>query len=253
MARPIEDPTVTSKPGPGGLPENVTTHPAFGQIGASRVSGRTNLYDSDFSHNAYMTISIRRSELHRNLANDWHYGREELIEVALSEAQWATFVSSANIGSGVPCTIEHLRGEVIPGLPAPASRVKQFGDEVRKRGADSIEALDKLAAEIDGLGLSRAKADKLKEVVRAARSAFTSSIPYIAEQFDEHSEKTVERAKAEIHGYMTGVLTRSGLAALGAELPLQIEGSPLSAHPGESFGVSQDDIDILPHTEERVR
>jgi hypothetical protein len=100
MKPAIEDPVSAPTRGPGGMDEMTTTHPAFGQIGASRVSGHIQLYDSDFHHNAYMTISIRRSELHRSLNRDWHYGRDELIEVALSEAQWATFVSAPNIGSG---------------------------------------------------------------------------------------------------------------------------------------------------------
>lgn len=205
------------------MDQSVTRHPAFALIGASRVSGRTNLYASDFAHNAYMTISIRRSQLNRNLSNDWHFGREELIEVALSEAQWATFVSSPNVGSGVPCTLQHLKGEQIPGLPDPIPRAHHFGAEVRKRSADSIKALNDLAEAIDALGLSKVKADAAKEYVRIAKSALTSGIPFIAEQFDEHAESTIEKAKAEVHGYMVGALMRSGLAALTNDMPLQIE------------------------------
>ena len=66
------------------------------------MRGSTNLYDSDFRHNHYMTITIRASELHRDLNRDWHFGRNELIEVALTESQWATFVSAPNMGSGLP-------------------------------------------------------------------------------------------------------------------------------------------------------
>ena len=38
------------------------SHPAFGQIAASRVSSTpgVSLYGSDFDHQRYMTISIRR-------------------------------------------------------------------------------------------------------------------------------------------------------------------------------------------------
>lgn len=223
MRAKIETPTVTQERGPGGDMQSVSRHPAFGIIGASRVSGRTNLFASDFSHNAFMTITVRRSELKRSLSNDWHFPREELIHIALSEAQWATFVSSPNVGSGVPCTIEHLQGEVISGLPDPETRSDQFSAEVRKSGHDAISALAALGAAIDGLGLSKTKTDALKEYVRQARGKLESAIPFIAGQFDEHAETTVERAKAEVHGYMTGILMRSGLAALGGELPLQIE------------------------------
>ena len=127
----IEQPITKTVKGASGDPRTVTTHPAFAQIAASRVSGHTALYDSDFRHNAYMTIKIRTSELHRNLHHDWHFDREEIIEVALSEVQWATFVSAPNMGSGVPCTLQRLNGKQIPQLPDPESRADQFNAEMR--------------------------------------------------------------------------------------------------------------------------
>src|SRR3546814_17862508 len=83
--------------------------------------------------------------MHRSMANDWpHAGRTEYIEVDLSEAQWASFVSSLNIGSGTQCTLRSNNGEQIPDLPAPASRVDQFAAEMKvrvKRALDEVSAL----------------------------------------------------------------------------------------------------------------
>lgn len=227
MRAPIEEPVVTMEPGPGGVENAITRHPAFAQIGASRVSGHTNLYDSDFDHNAFMTVTISRSQLRRNLANDWHSAREELIHVAMSEAQWATFVSSPNVGSGVPCTLQHIGREQVPGLPSPQARTDQFRGEVDAAMTKALAALQKLANELDGSGLPKGKAAALRELVSAAHGAIRGTVPFVAEQFDEHMEKTVERAKAEIHGYMTGALMRSGMDAIanGAP-PLQLPGGP---------------------------
>lgn len=85
MHIPVIEPTITQDDGPRG--GHTVRHPAFASIRASRVSGGANLYDSDFQHQHYVTVSIMRSELHRTLSNDWHHGREELIEVAMSESQ----------------------------------------------------------------------------------------------------------------------------------------------------------------------
>lgn len=222
MPRIVEEPVTTPDTSP--MSGTRTTHPAFAMIGVSRVSGRSNLFASDFSHNAFMTITIKRAEHHRSLSNDWFFGKEQLISIALSESQWATFVSSANVGDGVPCTLEFAGGEVIPGLPDPPKRVHQFAAEVKERAAASIADLDALRAEIESLGLSKVKTAALLEKVRNARSTFTSSLPFIADQFDEHMEGTVEKAKAEIHGYMTGAIMRSGIESLTGTLPLQIEG-----------------------------
>lgn len=109
----VEQPVVTDKGD-----EEIITHPAFAQISASRVSGGTYLYGSDFQHHNYVTISIKLSESHQRKGSgrDWAFGREEILEVALSEAQWATFVSTMNVGDGVQCTLSRKNGSFVPGL-----------------------------------------------------------------------------------------------------------------------------------------
>ena len=57
-------PTVTP-PTDGTYDDSVETHPAYAQIGVHRVSGRTRLYGSDFEHQHWMTVTVRRSELRR--------------------------------------------------------------------------------------------------------------------------------------------------------------------------------------------
>lgn len=200
-----------------------TTHPAFAQISACRVSGNTALYDSDFRHNHYMTITIKRSEMRRNLNRDWHFGREELIEVALSESQWATFVSSLNMGDGVPCTLQRLDREMIPGLPDPESRTEQFKDEMQKDLEKVIGKVKGTIARIDEMGLPKGKAATLKQTFESVLQDLQSNMPFVAKQFDKHMEGTVEAAKQEVHGYMTGVLQRAGLEAISANMPLQID------------------------------
>ena len=204
--------------------ESVTTHPAFAQIGASRVSGHTNLYDSDFVHNHYMTITIARSELHRSLNRDWHSDREEYIQVALSESQWATFVSAPNVGGGVPCTLQRRNGAGIPGIPA-TDRDHQFNSEVKEDLAGAIADIDAALAAVDELGLSAKKAAMTKEKLQRARRTLDNVIPFVADQFAEYVEDTIEKGKQEIHGYMTNVIQRAGIEALsnGTTLPLQID------------------------------
>ena len=212
--RKIEEP-VTS-PSRHGIHDRdtTTTHPSFGQIGARRVSGHTNLYDSDFQHNAFITVTISRSELRRGLSYDRHHGKEELIEIALSEVQWASFVSSMNVGSGVPCTIQHIDRQYVPQLPNPGSRDKQFGEEMRRTVSESIKALNELSASVDALGLSQKKADALKMKIHVATSHLSNNAEFVASQFDEHMDGTVDRAKAEVHGYVSGVINRAAIASL---------------------------------------
>ena len=217
MGVEYQDPKQEKVHGPVG--DTVENHPAYAQIGASRVSGHTYLYGSDFQHHHYMTISIIRSELHRGLSNDWAHAREEYIQVALSEAQWAAFVSSPNAGMGVQCTLQHKDMQSIPQLPATKDRQAQFDNEMRvnvKEAREHIAAVKKMIEE-SKLPM-KAKESILSQLGMADRDISSSTV-FIAEQFGEHMETTVERAKAEIHGHMQNVVTRAGLKALSADNP----------------------------------
>lgn len=193
-------------------------HPAFAQIGVGRSSGgHSSLYGSDFDHRSRMTIRICASSLRRSLATDWHFERETHIEVELSEAQWATFVASPNNGSGVPCTLTYLTGEQIPSIPAPQTRTKQFAGEMNEAITKAMSDLDDAVAFVDTLGLSAKRASELKAKILSGGNRLRGHAPFLAERFDTHMEETVEKAKSEVHGYMTGQIMRAGLTALGGD------------------------------------
>ena len=194
--------------------ESTETHPAYAQISGSRVSGGAVLYGSDFKHQHYVTIRIAKSDLHRGLSNDRLSTREHYIEVALSEAQWATFVSSLNIGSGVQCTLQWFQGKHISQIPAPPDRTKQFALEASERLKMAADGLQRLRETIN---LSTAnvttKRNLLSAVELVARN-LTPNLMFVADQFAEHMERTTERAKIEVNAYVQNVIQRAGIKRL---------------------------------------
>lgn len=210
-------PVVKTEKGPGRMDRTVVSHPAFGQISVSRRSAGgngVNLYDSDFGHNSFVSIEIKRSQLNRDLSRDWHYPREELIHIDMSESQWATFVSSFNAGSGVPCTITWLPGEgYVPGIPS-FDRKDVFKKEMKETTQEAVDGIKEFIAAVSETGLSKKKQEELVAGANKALRALTSSLTFVHDQFNEHVETTVERGKQEIHGYMNSAISRAGLAAL---------------------------------------
>lgn len=204
-------------------PGSKTTHPAFGQIVAHRISGTRALYGSDFLHNNYVEITIAESELIRDLSCDRHFSGKELISVCLSEAQWATFVSAMQMRGGPPCTIGHVGGKQRPELPDPIDRSKQFAGELDSGLKKCITKMRTTIAELEAMGLPKGKTATIRASMESCLSYMSSTAPFVASQFGEHVEETVEKAKQEIHGHMQNVIHRSGIAALkGEPLPLQI-------------------------------
>lgn len=220
MTVEYEDPKVEKADSP--IHDTIETHPAYAQIGASRVSGQSYLYGSDFAHQHYMTISIHRSELHRGLSNDWASAREEYLQVALSEAQWAAFVSSPNCGQGVQCTLQRMAHAGVPQIPAAKDRQEQFDTEMRVNVKEAREHIAKVRKMIEDSKLSeKAKQQILSELGMADRD-ISSSVGFIAEQFGEHMEKVTEHAKTEVNAYIQGTIMRAGLTALQAPAPFTL-------------------------------
>ena len=200
------------------------THPAFAQIRASRCSGGAYLYGSDFQHQHYITVRISGSVLKRNLSNEWHFDRKEMIEVALSEAQWATFVSSLNVGGGVPCTLQHLNGQPVPQLKPPTKTTEKFSADIKAVMKEAQDDLNKIAESLMDGNIGKTKAKELHKSLQLIAARLTGSTGFVADQFDEHMEQTVEKAKVEVNAYVVGMVQKAGLDALGVKHePISLE------------------------------
>ncbi len=195
-------------------------HPSFAQIQVSRINGHKVLYNSDFNSHNYIALRIHKSEMIRDLSHDWHHEREQYIEVAMSEAQWATLVSSLN-STAIPCTLTYLMGETIDRLPEPTNRINQFGSELSKHLGSAVQQLTEAMEAVNALGLSKAKTAALLSKLSKAQADIKSNAQFVEKSFNEHMENHVEKAKCEANAYLYHVVQKAGLdaLALGVEAP----------------------------------
>lgn len=186
-------------------------HPAFLQISASRVNGGIMLYGSEFKHRSFVSIRIQTSYEVRGLSKAWHHADKAVMELCLSEAQWATFVSSLNAGMGVPATLEYFAGkEKIPSVELLEPRAQTFKREFSDTMRETIEHLKK--------GIEDAKAAKVKKSIIAdlesALRSITSSAPFVEKSFSEHIETVVEEAKMAANAYAEHIVQQTGVKTL---------------------------------------
>lgn len=194
--------------------ETIESHPAYAQISVSRVSGQRYLYGSDFHHQHYLTLSIYRSELRRDLSCDWPYPREEYIEVAMSEAQWATLLSTMNTHGGVQCTLNHKDMKRVSGIPNVKSRQQQFQAEANLRMDRAMQEINAMRSKIVNGKLSGTGKKELLDHLESAVRDLTSNLKFVADQFGEHMEQVTQRAKTEIDAYVSSAINRAGVAAI---------------------------------------
>lgn len=186
----------------------------MGVIGACRVSGHVNLFDSEHKHQGFVTIRIGTAARSRQYGRDWIKKDTQLIEVHLSESQWATFVTAMNYGDGVPCTLSWIMGENIEQPEAPEQRTKLFKDDFLKTIQNAVDRIDGMLSESK---LTKAQQNELRMI----RQEIVSNAPFMEKQFSEHMEDRVERAKADVEAYMNVAVQRAGLAALLSEQMVQ--------------------------------
>lgn len=218
MSKRTTEPPVTDEDG-------YEKHPAFGLIGANRyqvggAGGGSILFDSDVRHGHTVGIKVYAAQRRRDLHRDWigTDNRMPIVEVEMSEAQWASFVSSMGHGDGVPCTIRTAHEDhLIPGL-TPEQRLQESMDEVRG-------AADKMMAEIQEAFAAfkeKRSAANLKTLESKINNA-APNVAFTAKSLTEHAENVVQRARFDIEAMAVAAAEHRDLEAGSVQVP-ELEG-----------------------------
>ena len=198
------------------MSDDYESNPAFGMIGAYRTSvgpPGAALFDSDIRHHHTVVLRIEHAERKRDLHRDWIHGRNQIIEVEMSEAQWASFVSSMNT-SGVPCTLRRIQGEEIPRI--------EYAPRLEASMAETRRAADDAFAEIKE-ALAAYEEKKSAENLRTLRARINNAAPnveFAGKSLAEHAENVVTKARADIEAMVADHAAR-----------LELESKPTMALP----------------------
>jgi hypothetical protein len=203
MAREVVQPTLDE--------HGAEMHPAWGLIGASRVScspGST-LFDSDIQHQHTIVVKLSLARRRRDLHHDHLMAdgkmSSHVVEVEMSFAQWASFVSSMNAGDGVPCTIRRREGEAVPEVPYEP-RLAETLNEVRGKA----EAAQAAIAEAFAAYKAHKTAGNLRTLESAIRN-MPANMEFAAESLSEHAENVTQKMRADVEAFVTDAAQRVGL------------------------------------------
>lgn len=200
MRRETEQPTTNEY--------GAEVHPAWGMIGAFRVSSTPGsvLFDSDIRHSHTVRVRVATGSRKRDLHRDWLHPEREFLEIEMSEAQWASFVSSMNIGSGVPCTIRRREDAVlVPDMPFE-SRMQETMDEVRVAADEAVAKV----AEAFAVYSAHKTVTNLRSLEYAIKN-MPANVEYAAKSLTEHTENVVQKARADIEATAVAAAKRLGI------------------------------------------
>lgn len=215
---------------PDGLGWTSQSHPAFGVIGVSRVSGQASLFDSDVKHGHFIEITISDAKKHRTgFTHEAVMSGKELAKVRMSFAQFAQFITTQNVGSGTPCTIARVIGDEKepyatkwggrPDPPDPKPFLDRFhgvgkdrADRILALVSDALKQAESLLSGADKPTKANLKdiTDKLSSVHQDVKS----NLPYLMECLDEEMETKLSNAVTEFESYVAGSLQDKGLKVM---------------------------------------
>jgi hypothetical protein len=218
----IEEPVVDES--------GVESHPGFGKIGASRCQAGgpgITLFDSDIRHSHTVRVRISGATRRRDLNHDWIYSSGGIVEVELSEAQWASFVSSMNVGDGVPCSIRAIQGQMVPGFPH-SPRLAQSMQETQGAAQRAFERIQEAMAAVDALD-PKAPVKERREALNWLRSSIANAVPnvtFATKSLIEQTEDVVTKARADVEAFVVTKARQLGLdvEAVAGGNPLAISG-----------------------------
>lgn len=203
------------------------THPAFGMIGISHLYGSSpGLFGSDLpSNNGYIEITImgRASRKHHH-GFDSYFGRDHLIQVQLTHAQFVAMISTPNQGQGVPCTIsEAALGGAYVQLPrihrsTPRTPVAAAIETVETRAAETTEKLKSVRTEVVALLRERRVPEKTVRTIDGLLAGLETevgkNIPFLVRSVQEATATMVTAVKIEAESALTSIATRVGFKRL---------------------------------------
>jgi ElaB/YqjD/DUF883 family membrane-anchored ribosome-binding protein len=199
--------------------EEVKTHESYGQVLFSRTQGTpVRLYGTTVQSGNTIRLSISHSEQRRHLNRTWYFAHKEIIEVELSQNQFAELITNMNVGTGVPCTIRHLNHKRMENPPFEDVRdklEKEFQSDINECMDNSL----KLIKEADEMlssskPITKAKMKELKSVLYKLNQDLRSNLRFVMNSFNEQVQSSVTEAKSEVEAFVENKIRSAGLEHL---------------------------------------
>ena len=142
-----------------------------------------------------------------------------IAEVEMSYSQFAEAITSMNIGTGVPVTVQWTEKDgKIPPCDFVSKR-EQFEDEFKTQRKNATRVSEELIQEVTELfnqkgTLKKADKEDILRKLNKLKMDIGINTDFIVNQFNEQMDKTVMEAKGEIEAFYQNKVNTIASAAL---------------------------------------
>lgn len=203
-------------------------HPSYGRVVVTKPSGGSiRLFASEVKHRNCVSLAIEHAELVQDIHGDWIHGKKHVVEIYMSEAQWAHMLSSFGDGGGTPCTIRWTQEngyiDFPPEIPTIPEVQKEVLNDIGKALKQQVVEINKLLVEMLARPSVRKKdLEGIKHRMEILNSHFNSNLDYCVEATKERMEKEVAKARVEIDALVNRYIHDVGVKVLAEEKDKQL-------------------------------
>jgi hypothetical protein len=195
-------------------------HDSWGMVGIyHQHHGGRELFGSDVINHNTICLKIKTAQCSRELGRDWIMGDKTLVEISLSANQFADLLTNANMGDGVPCTIEYTIGkgmiEYKPQRPK-LEIIEEEREELAEKTVSDLESSITMVKElIDKKKLSKSAGEELLSKISGAYSSLVGgSKEFFKKQAKQEINDMVVEAKRQVQSYVDNKIYSTGLKML---------------------------------------
>ena len=185
--------------------EKTYEHESYGMIQICRYrGGEKNFFGSAIPHEGGVSIEIFEGKHTRSLSSDWYFPKKKLVEIRLTENQFAECITNIN-SSPVPVTLKSIMGKKME-EPPQINKRDIFENEFEDSMKTLEEKLKNLSAKTEELlsqkkNLNQKERDVILSEIAAIRQEVKNNIPFVRDCFREAMDDIVLESKTEVENF----------------------------------------------------
>ena len=141
----------------------------------------------------------------------------------MSPAQFAEAITSLNNGSGTPVTLRKTEKDWdIPEPPFKDERElfhKEFNEDAQEIFTKVDTMIEKATGMLEQKTVTKRALNDIIGQLASIKQDIQANMPFLAQSFNEHIDKTVSSAKIEIETFIDHKIHSAGLEALKSGVP----------------------------------
>jgi uncharacterized NAD(P)/FAD-binding protein YdhS len=178
----------------------------------------------EHSHGRVEIVIREASKERKDYNQTVAYHGKEILRLALTESQFAHFITTPGRGMGVPCTITRRDGQFVPDCPPDDQRV-QFDKDLKRDANKALGALPEILSTLDEVleqkSIRKGDLRALRDRLANLKTHIQSNMPHVVQMFEEYMEGVFADAVARFEGHVKVRTEEIAMKAMSARYQIE--------------------------------